>query len=288
VIRSFLPGGRAATRIRALTCQDMWGHECLRFIAYSFPAVVLACVALAGVVPRALHAQSEGNQWEVETELGGSVFFGNRQQSQVNMRTEVELANSLFESLLEGRFTYGVATDGDGVSQVNRRSWLLRSSVDLRPESRWRPFVSGQAESVFERRIALRYDAGTGIKYDNRIDRDNRVEFSMAIIAERTYRRGDTSSGAEQVSLGRWSSDLRVRRTFLSDRLGIDFRNQYRPVFDELGNFVLSSRNAFTVDLTEVVGLRFAVQTEYDSGARERGADTNLDGQIQLGVVASF
>lgn len=90
------------------------------------------------------------------------------------------------------------------------------------------------------------------------------------------------------MSLGRWSSDLRVRRTLLSDRLGIDFRNQCRPVFDELGNLVLSSRNAFTVDLTEVVGLRFTIQTEYDSGARERGADTNWDGQIQFGVVASF
>jgi len=287
---TFFPSGPADRYGRAPWGQGVSGrsHGSCKWLAPPFVTVALACFALVACLPMALHGQPGGNQWEVETELGGSVFFGNRQQSQVNTRTEVELANSLFESLLEGRFTYGVATDGDGASQVNRRSWLLRSSVDLRPEGRWRPFVSGQAESVFERRIQLRYDAGSGIKYDNRIDRDNRVEFSVAIIAERTYRRGDESSAGDQVSVGRWSSDLRVRRTFLANRLGIDFRNQYRPVFDELGNFVLSSRNAFTVDLTEVVGLRFTVQTEYDSGARERGADTNLDGQIQLGVVASF
>lgn len=185
----------AAARSRLL-CEEA-GHGPLlsftppgsRFTVYTIFAVVLACAALAACVPGALHAQWEGTQWEVETELGGSIFFGNRQQSQVNTRNEVELVNTLFESLLEGRFTQGVATDGDGVTQLNRRSWLLRSSVDLRPEGRWRPFVSGQAESVFEGRIALRYDAGTGIKYDNRIDRDNRVEFSVAILAERTYRR---------------------------------------------------------------------------------------------------
>ncbi len=250
--------------------------------------LLLAGAALLFPVERGLEAQESGHEWEFETELGGSLFFGNRQQSQVNTRAEVGLVNALFESTASGQFTYGVATDSEGISQVNRRSWRLRSSVDLRPEGTWRPYVSGQAESVFERRIALRYDVGTGVKYDRRIDRNNRIEFSLQVLGERTYRRGTTSGTEDQGSVGRWSSDLRIRRTFVDDRLGIDLRNAYRPVFDELGNFVLSSRNAFTIDLTEVLGLRFTVQTEYDSRATDRGADTNLDGQVQLAVVATF
>jgi hypothetical protein len=259
----------------------------------TFRLLIAAALALScGTLMPAdrISAQAPGTQLEVQTEFGGTVLFGNRQQSLVTTRTEIDFVNWAFESSNEFRFTYGVAQDSEGVSQLNRRSWVVRTSMDLRPEGRWRPFVSGRAESVFERRIALRYDAGSGIKYDNRIDRNNRIEFSMAVLAERTYRRGDTnaSSALDQVSLGRWSSDLRIRRTFFDDRLGIDFRNQYRPVFDALGNYVFVSRNSFTMDLTEVLGLRFSFQSEYDSGARERGADTNHDGQIQVTVIASF
>jgi hypothetical protein len=193
------------------------------------------------------------------------------------------------ESSLDARFTYGESTDGEGVTEVNRRSWLADSTLDFRPEALWRPYMTGRVESALERRIDRRYQGGVGIKYDNRIDRDNRIEFSLGVLAERTRRIVTSSSTVpEGTNLGRLSSELRIRRTFASDRFGIDLQNAYRPVFDALGNFVVTSRNAFTLELTEVFGLRFTHVSNYDSGAVDRGAETNHDGELQLAVVAQF
>jgi hypothetical protein len=239
------------------------------------------------MAPGSVHGQDEADNWSVEVELGGSIFFGNRPQTQFTTKTEVESTQNLFESGTAFEFTYGVSEDEFGRSTVNRRSWVARSSLDFRPDDIWRPFVSGRMESSFERRIDRRYDAGVGVKYDRQTNRDNRVEFSLQLLAERTYPRGGAIS-AEDGSLARWSSNLRVRRTFVADRLALDLRSDYRPVFDAFGNFTYTSQNAFTVTLTEVVALRLNFKYQYDSGAVDRGARTNRDGQVQLSIVARF
>lgn len=255
------------------------------------PLLFLAAAAAVLSLPAPMAAQDEppSRDWSIETELGGTLFFGNRKQSQVTTRTELGMRDSIVETVLDLRFTYGISTDDEGVTTVNRRSWIVDNSVDFRPGALWRPFLSVRVESALERRIDRRYQAGSGLKYDNRIDRDNRTEFSLAVLAERTRRRTSSgSTGDEEGDVGRLSSELRIRRTFFENRVGIDLQNAYRPVFDELGNFVLSSRNSLTFSLTEVVGLRFALRTEYDSGARDRGAETNYDGDVQVSIVVQF
>ncbi len=236
--------------------------------------------------PTSVAAQT--NDWKVEGELGGAVFFGNREQTQFSTRMVVERADELFESASDFRFSYGVATDSEGVREINRRSWSASTSLDFRPEERWRPSVSGRMESAFERRIALRYNAGAGMRVSWDRDRRNRVDFSLSILAERTYAREGGRGTPDEVSLARWSSNFRVRRSYFDDRFSIDSNNTYRPVFDSFGNFTLSSRNSFSLGLTEVIALRFSVSTEYDSGALDRGADTNRDGQVQVTMVAQF
>jgi hypothetical protein len=240
------------------------------------------------LAPSPVSAQDGSDEWKVEGELGGSFFFGNREQIQFATRAEVERADSLFESATELRFAYGEAENQDGVREVNRRAWMAASALDFRPLERWRPFVSGRIESSFERRIALRYNAGTGVRLSWEQDRRNRVELSVAVQAERTFAREEVQTDAEEVSLARISSSFRVRRTFFSDRFAVDSNSSYRPVFDSFGNFTLSSRNALSYDLTQVLAIRYSILTEYDSGARERGARTNRDGQMQLTLVARF
>lgn len=236
----------------------------------------------------AQEAEEVSRDWTIELELGGTLYFGNRQQSQVSTRTEIGMRDSAVEIASDLRFTYGVSTDSEGVTQVNRRSWIADNTVDFRPGAQWRPFLAARIESALERRIDRRYQAGTGLKYDNQINRNNRTEFSLAILAERTRRRVTSGSPPEEGDVGRLSSELRIRRTFFEDRFGIDLQNAYRPVFDELGNFIVSSRNSLTFSLTEVVGLRFALRTEFDSGAKDRGADTNYDGDVQVSIALEF
>ncbi len=245
--------------------------------------------AMAGGMPGAVaELQGQSRDWKAEGELGGNFFFGNRQQTQLSSRFLAERADSLFESSTEFRFAYGEATNRDGVREVTRRNWSAQASLDFRPTERWRPFVSGRMESAFERRIALRYNAGAGARVSWDRDRRNRVDLSISILAERTYAREGGRGTDDDVGLARWSSDLRIRRSWLDDRLSLDSRNGYRPVFDSFGNFTLSSRQAFSYNLSEIVALRLTLLADYDSGARDRGADTNRDGQVQVAVVARF
>jgi hypothetical protein len=250
--------------------------------------VMTVVVLLAAWSTAPEDAAAQERDWKAEGELGGNLFFGNRQQSQLSSRILVERADSLFESSSEFRFAYGEVTDRDGVRQVNRRNWSAAASLDFRPMERWRPFVSGRMESAFERRIALRYNAGAGMRMSWVRNRRNRVDLSASILAERTYAREDGRGTEDDVGLARWASTVRVRRSYFGDRLSVDSNNSYRPVFDSFGNFTLSTRNAFSYDLTQVVALRFTVITDYDSGAIERGAETNRDGQVQVTVVARF
>lgn len=250
-------------------------------------------VALALILKVPLSGEGQvargSDDWKAEGELGGSFFFGNREQVQVTTRAEVERADSLFESATELRFSYGEAENQDGEREINRRSWVANTSLDFRPTERLRPFVSGRLESSFERRIALRYNAGTGLRLIFERDRRNRIEFAVAIQAERTFAREDADdSTVDDLNVARISSDVRVRRTYFADRLAIDSNGSYRPVFDSFGNFTLSNRNAISYELTQVLAIRYSVLTEYDSGALERGARTNRDGQMQVTLVARF
>jgi hypothetical protein len=250
--------------------------------------LLLAAMGLPGVGGGASALEAQSQDWKAEGELGGNFFYGNREQAQLSTRLLVERADSLFESQSVFRFNYGEATNSDGVREVNRRNWSAAASLDFRPEERYRPFVSGRMESAFERRIALRYNAGAGARVSWTRDRRNRIDLSASILAERTYARDGGRGTEEDVGLARWSSDLRIRRSYFDDRFSLDSNNSYRPVFDSFGNFTLSTRNAFSYNLSEVVALRITVVTEYDSGATDRGADTNRDGQVQVTIVARF
>jgi len=250
-----------------------------------FFLVLLPLDAAAQEVPPSVAERA----WEVEAEVGGTILFGNRDQSILATRTEISWADSRVDSTVDLRFTYGEATDDEGVSQVNRRSWLVDSALDFRPGGLLRPFVTGRIESALERKIDRRTQGGVGLKYDHRIDRDNRTEFSLGILAERTRRISSSPTPADESgNVGRFSSELRIRRTFASNRIAIDLQNAYRPVFDELGNYVVTSRNAVTLGLTEVFGLRFSHQSNFDSGAKDRGAESNHDGELQVAIVAQF
>jgi hypothetical protein len=260
------------------------------FRAVPYLWLVLATVV---VVPLVAPGPAEGqrNPWRVEGQLGGSFLFGNQDQTNFSTRGAIERADSLFESSTEFRFNYGTQTDDEGVTSVSARSWTATTELDFRPGERWVPFVTGTMHSSFERRIALRYDTGAGLKmsFQDPDNRRNRIDFGLSILAERTYaREGGRGGTPEEVSLTRWSSSFRLRRQVFSQRLYVDSNNSYRPVFDSFGTFRMSSNNSFSYDLTEIIALRFSVRASYDSRQKERGADTNYDGRSEISIVARF
>jgi len=250
------------------------------FVAALFVLLVASPISIAG--------QERTPGWEFETELGGSLYFGNRPQSQFSTTSSIDRISRGFDAGTKFRFTVAVAEDSEGEVALNRRSWGIENTLGLRPNGTWQPFLTTRLESSFERRIDLRYDGGVGIRVDHQTDRHNRTEFSIALLAERTFERGSNGADGEIGTLARWYSDMRVRRTFIDNRVALDLRNNYRPVFDAFGNYTLSSQNAVTFGLNDTLGFRFNLRGDFDSRAKDRGARTNLDTQVTFSVVATF
>ncbi len=246
-------------------------------------SAVLLLVVLASWTPVA--SAQEESPWSLEGELGGSIFFGNTDQTTITTRAATSRADSTLEFGAEASFIYGEATGDDGNAFVAKRSWNVSSSLDYRPYGRLSPFVFGTGQSSFERRIDLRYNVGGGAKWTFLRSERDRLDLSLAALAEQTFVRDD-DGGPE--TKARWSARLRARRVLSDGRLTLQTTNFYRPVIDEFGNFVFESESSLAFNVNSAVTLKVSFLDTYDSEAEARGAETNNDGQILFSVLSSF
>lgn len=231
-----------------------------------------------------LGAQEEG--WDVEGEVGASLFFGNTEQATVATRAAVARAEESWEFSTSAAFNYGEAQDDGGLSFVSKRSWELRGGVDYRPFERWSPFVFGKVESSLEKQIDLRYDGGAGAKYTILRDDRTRLDLSAAALLERTRPR--EGSEAADTTLARWSARLRARRSWADERLTFNSETFYRPQVGDFDNYVVTSQSSIAFQLNEVVSLKLTFVDNYDSQAVLRGARENNDGQLFFSVLSQF
>lgn len=254
-------------------------------ISDPLPATLLLLLLLAAPAlhPGLLAAQ----EWEVEGEVGASVFFGNTDQVNVMTRAAVERGDSILEFSGDAGFNYGEATDSDGLSSVNKRSWVSRVNLDYRPLARVSPFFFAMVESSYEKRLALRHSSGLGGKVLLVRSEQSRVDLSVSMLAERTRPRGEINREDDR-TLARWSARFRIRRTFGDERMTFNSENSYQPVFNTLNDYTFSSKNSLSYELTRVIALRLSFVDNYDSGARTRGARTNNDGQLIFSVLSRF
>lgn len=231
----------------------------------------------------------EGGRWATQAELGASVFFGNTSQTTFTTRLATESADSTKEIGLDGAFSYGEATDDEGEDFVNKRSWKVGASVDYHPFERVSPFVFGELESSFERRIDLRYNFGLGGKLlAHRSDR-GRVDLSGALLGEKTNPAHlPASSSVDDDLLARWSFRARARRSWQEGRLTFESQSSYRPQFDHWSDFTFTATSSLAFKLSEIVSLKVTFVDNYDSEAESRGARTNNDGQVFVSLLSSF
>lgn len=232
-------------------------------------------------------ALAQGADWAWETELGASVFFGNRSQTTVTSRVAVERADSAYEMASDVAFSYGESTDEGGGSFVHKRAWLGGMNLQYGPNSRLSPFLTARVESNLEKKVDLRYEAGLGGRVVVLRSPVSRVDLSVSVLAERTFPLGSSSS-LEGSTLARWSARVRFRRTLGEGRLILSGQSWYQPVFDAFDNFTVRSETSLAFRLSEVVSLKLSFHDNYDSGAADRGARTNNDGQLFFSVLGAF
>lgn len=227
---------------------------------------------------------------ERTVDIAGNYLYGNNDQLILSARAGLAVRDTLFGFRIDSRYLVGVS-GANGVRRMDRRSWLFSATFDRRPEDRHSQFVLASVEQSLELRINRRINAGAGYKYVIDCDTTYQLDASAAIVGEwsslppvTTLPRG---AGVQRSQLLRLSNRIRFRNQF-TDRMNVDHVTLIRPQIDDWSNFLGSSQTSLGYLLSSRTSLRLSFQNDYDSGSRARGARSNHNGQMLVGVAAKF
>lgn len=238
---------------------------------------------LLAVTP--LHAQELGLNGVAEANV--SFFFGNTREWLVAGRSQLAYADSAVELHGEVRASYAESATDSGNTTVSARSWFGSLGVDLSPFATLSPFVLGSVETSLQARIARRYTGGFGGKLSFVRSTKNELSTSFALLWEQTRALDGEPTDDLTTSRLRWSARLQVKRQ-LDERLRLTHVTFYQPSVREPEQFTVSSTSTLSLDLTKTLALVTTLQDNYDSEARKRGARSNNDGQLLLGLRARY
>ena len=245
--------------------------------------LILALVSLPGSVSGQDAAPPD---WTVESEVGASVFFGASDQTTVATKLAVARKGPRFELENALSYLYGEATDVEGNTFVNKRSWSAESNLDYRGFSRVNPYLFGSALSSLEKKIDLRLKGGSGAKV-TALDSDvARLDFALAVLLEQTFK--DTEGNGDEELLARWTGEASYKRSFSEERMVFQVKADYNPVFDQFENYTIEASASLSFALSRVVSLKLSVEDNYDSRAKDRGARDNNDGRVLVSLLAAF
>ena len=240
--------------------------------------------ALAIAVPSALTAQELG--WDVKAEANASLFFGNTRQSTFATRFSAGRADSTSEVETDGQFTYGEAESENGRGFVTKRSWRAALTADYRPFARFSPFMLASVESSFEKRIDRRYSAGAGAKLVFVRSERTLLDFSLALLAERSLL-PDVAGPRIEETQARYSARFRWKRS-IGERVAVTHETFYRPEVRDIDQFTFTSRTSIAMKVAEMLAFQASFLDNHDSGAKARGARTNNDGEFLFGLALTL
>ncbi len=237
------------------------------------------------VLPSTAAAQQD--RWSASADVGASWFFGNTRQSAFTTRLGAERADSVLEFSAGARHSYGEASNGDDTF-VNKRSWSANVGIDVWPNSKLTPFGFASFEQSLEQRISGRSSGGAGAKYVIRRAGAKRLDVSLAVLAEHTRPRA--RDGVEQTTktIGRWSTRFRYENATSDERVSFSAVTWYRPELADFANYTIDFEGALGVGISDTVSLKMSLIDRFDSGAIERGATSNTDGQLLVGIGKKF
>ena len=237
---------------------------------------------LCHLAPRAVRAQQLG--WHGRAQVSGTLLFGSSSDRLAVTHLDGARSDSLLELRADGRFSYGDGERGGGDRVVTARSVGLSGGADLLPFGRVSPFTLGAFESSLQSRIASRVSGGLGAKYTFRRVDDAEASVSLAALVERTRSlTSDSIPGSVVAWRNRWSLRFRVRQ-HLTPIVSVSHTTFYQPTIGRLNRFTVNTVTSLDTKLAAKLALSLSVEERYDSEARARGATSNSDGQLLLGV----
>jgi hypothetical protein len=230
-------------------------------------------------------ANDEARNWAAEGELGGSVFFGNSSQSAFTAALSGDRGRELLRLRGRAGFAYGEASNASGESFKNKEAWDVGARLDIEPGTAVGAFFKSKVESIFEKKIDLRYGVGAGGKIRAGGDAVQ-AEFDLGLLVEKTIL-DETSTLPDEV-VGKWTAGFRLVRGMDEGRVRFETETSIEPELRDPGVFTLTSRSSLAFQLNQRIAVQFSFVDGYDTEAENRGARSNNDGQIFFGVVGRF
>jgi len=248
-------------------------------------------VSLASSVGVAAHAFAQdapapAPPWKGNALANASLFFGNTQQQVLGADAKLARVDSSFGISGELQTLYGEAALDQGQRTVTKRIWMGTVTLNFRPLAPISSFVTTTYGSNLEKRIDARYSAGAGAKWNIRQSEATDASLSLSLSAERTIARDSTVRlPAERIA--RLSAQATYHHKF-DDRLRITQSTSWQPKATGVSQYLVSSNTELRYKMNGTVSLSLTFADNYDSGAIERGARTNNDGQMLFGVAAGW
>ncbi len=259
------------------------------FRVLALTAVVSLASSVCAAVPalaQDAEAPSPPPPWKGSALANASLFFGNTQQQVLGADAKLARVDSTFGVSGELQSLYGEASLNQGPRTVTKRLWMGTVTVNLRPLAPVSSFITGTYQSNLEKRIDARYSAGAGAKWNIRQSGATDASLSLSLSAERTIARDSTVRlPAERIA--RLSAQARYQHSF-DDRLRIMHSTSWQPKATGVSQYLVSSNTELRYKMNGTVSLSLTFTDNYDSGAIERGARTNNDGQMLFGVAAGW
>jgi hypothetical protein len=257
----------------------------------SFIHAVRRALGLLGGAAGVLTAQ-EPKVWERSLELSGNYLYGNTEQAILSVRSGVVRNDSLVSVRVDTRFLIGVTDRSDAGRVMDRRSWVVSSSVDFRQYAPQSQFFFGSVERSLELRIDRRVSGGIGQKVSLQRDSAMKLDVSLGVLGEQSVLPQSAPVGSSPLpalnnALVRLSGRMRYQKNFTS-RVAVDHVSWYRPELAAFHRYIASSVSAVSYSMNKRSNLRLSLQNDFDSLARSRGARSNQNGQVLVGASTKF
>jgi hypothetical protein len=247
---------------------------------------VILTLTLAAAAAPLTTASAQTLGWHKEIAAGANLFFGNTQQRLATLRTSIAHADSTFELSGTLRFAYGEASADTGRRFVNTRNWLVSSSYTNHPFAQFSTFMTAAVESSLQQAIHRRSSVGAGETVTVLRDSASDIRFSAGFLGEHTVPSTNRTLSPDE-NFARWTGRVKLLQK-VDDKLTLTHETFYQPRATEISVFTVASTSALTYQMSKAVGVQMSLTDNYDSGATDRGARSNNDGQMVFGVLGKF
>lgn len=233
-------------------------------------------------------------RWAGTAAASANLLFGAADQRVLDGRLTAGRAGRVHavRAELQGGYGDALGPEQDAVRRVIVRNVRLSAGWDRNPTARVSPFAFALVETSLQQRLALRTSGGAGAKYTFwRGAATEDLSVSLAVLAEETraLERPDVPSGAAGGEGTRVRASLRLRaRRRLDDRWRVAHVTFWQPTLGAARRTTVETTTEVAHALRAGLDLTATLRDRFDTEARRRGARSNHDGQLLLGVRAAF